>query len=257
MMPKRFFVANAGRSCVPNLQDGVVPGPPSSAPTPLHWLLSRQRGLKPLLWVAVAIGCANIAMLQMMGRLFGMGIRTFSLGAFPVIGLAEATIEGGLFAWVASRFLIEARRTGELELLLTTPLGAEELVSTQWETLKSFARWPVMVLVGLPLILNGFGTALGRAAIGFLETLFVLSLLLRAANTVLGVGVLFWLAPWLALQVTGQGRVIFWAVLLVRGLPYVVGSGWSLVYQVLIRWVGAVGNLWSGSLWFLGFLCRR
>jgi hypothetical protein len=227
----------------------------SSAPTPLHWLLSRQRGLRALLWVAAGIGCCHLGILPILGRFIGVGMGTSFLGFFPVFGIAEAAIEGGLFAWVASRFLVEARRTGELELLLTTPLGAEKLVSTQWEVLKRLARTPVLLMVGLPLIVEGMVMISGGFAPSAVwKYYYVLSLLLSAANTILSIGALFWLAPWFGLRVVGQGRVVFWTVLLVRGLPYAAGSAWSLVYRSLISWVGGQGNPWGGSFWLLGFL---
>lgn len=224
----------------------------SSAPTPLHWLLSRQRGLKPLLWIGAAIGCCHLALFQILGRFIGVGMGTSFVGVFPIFGLAEATIEGGLFAWVASRFLVEARRTGELELLLTTPLGAENLVLTQWETLKRLARLPVLLMVGLPLILQSLFTIWG----GYMPSstwrfYYAVSLLLGTANTILSVAALFWLAPWFGMQVVGQGRVIFWTVLLVRGLPYAAGLAWSLGYRTVIGWVG---GLWPGSHWIYGLL---
>lgn len=224
----------------------------SSAPTPLHWLLSRQRGLKPLLWVAAGIGCSYLAVFQVLGPVMGFG--TSVVGFVPIFGLAQATIEAGLFAWAASRFLVEARRTGELELLLTTPLGAQKLLSVQWETLRRLARGPVLVMAGLPLILTGLASiSRGYPPVGYWKLYYILSMLLYAANTVLGVAALFWLAPWFALQVQGQGRVIFWTVLLIRGLPYVGGFGWSLAYRPFINW-GVQVNGQSGSLWFLGFL---
>lgn len=230
----------------------------SSAPTPLHWLLSRQRGLKPLLWVAAGIGCCHLAFFQIVGRFIGLGMRTSFIGVFPVFGLAEATIEGGLFAWVASRFFVEARRTGELELLLTTPLGAQKLVSTQWETLKRLARGPVLVMAGLPLVLEGLvSLSGGYSPSPAWKFYYALSLLLSSANTILSVGALFWLAPWFGLQVVGQGRVIFWTVLLVRGLPYAAGLAWSLVYRSLMSGLGPQGGLWPGSLWIFGFLAPQ
>jgi hypothetical protein len=218
----------------------------------MHWLLSRQKGLKPLLWVAAAMGCCHAGMFQILGvgRLIGLG-----MGAIPLIGLAGTMIEGGLFAWVASRFLVEARRTGELELLLTTPLGAQKLFSTQWETLKGLARAPVLLMVGLPLLLQGLVTLSGGYLAGsFWKLYYGLALLVSSINTVLGIGALFWLAPWFALQFVGQGRVIFWTVLLVKGLPFAASFAWSVVYRELIRSVGGPASLWSGSAWLLGFL---
>ena len=60
-----------------------------------------------------------------------------------------------MFAWAASRFFVEARRTGELELLLTTPLGAKQIVSTQWEVLKRGLRWPLVVMVAPDILQAG------------------------------------------------------------------------------------------------------
>ena len=55
------------------------------------------------------------------------------------LSLATSTLGSALFAWAASRFFVEARRTGEIELLLTTPVGAKQIVSTQWQVLKRSA----------------------------------------------------------------------------------------------------------------------
>jgi hypothetical protein len=252
---KAIFCDECGTELRPKILERPGSWTLSSAPTPLHWLLSRQRGLKPLLWVAACIACFHLTILQLLSRFAGFGMGTFFFGAFNIFGLAETTIQGSLLAWIASRFLIEARRTGELELLLTTPLGAEKLVSTQWETLKRLARGPVLLMVGLPLILESLFIGV-YAPSTLLRLYYPLSLLLSTANTILNVGALFWLAPWLGLQIVGQGRVIFWTVLLVRGLPYAASLAWSLIYQSLMSW-GVQSNVWPGSPWLLGFLVPR
>ena len=43
-------------------------------------------------------------------------------------------------------YFVEARRTGELELLLTTPLGAEQIVAGQWRALKRLLFAPALLL---------------------------------------------------------------------------------------------------------------
>jgi hypothetical protein len=227
----------------------------SSATTPLHWLLARQRGLKPLLWVAAFIGCLHLILLQRIGRFIGP--RSYLFGVYPSFGLAGAAIEGGLFAWVASRFLVEARRTGELELLLTTPVGAETLISAQWETLKRLARWPVVVMAGLHLVVEIPFLLLAGPPSVLWRLYYVLALLLNSANIILGVGALFWLAPWFGMRIAGQGRVVFWTVLVVKGCPFAISLIWPLLYRLMTTWAGtSVGlrNLWSDSFWVFGFL---
>jgi ABC-type transport system involved in multi-copper enzyme maturation permease subunit len=227
----------------------------SSAATPLHWLLARQRGLKPLLWVAAFIGCLHLIILQLFGRFIGLG--SYWFGIYPSFGLAGAAIEGGLFAWVASRFLVEARRTGELELLLTTPVGAETLIWAQWETLKQLARWPVVIMAGLHLIVEIPILLLAGPPSVLWKLYYALALLLNTVNIVLGVGALFWLAPWFGMRIAGQGRVVFWTVLVVKGCPFVMSLIWPLLYRLITTWAGtnaALRNVWSDSFWVFGFL---
>ena len=133
-----------------------------------------------------------------------------------------AGISGALLAWAASRFLVEARRTGELELLLTTPFGAEALVAAQWDVLKRLLRWPVVVML-MPILLQGISAYLSRQAYSvpnWWQIYTQCSLLLVAINTVLGVGALCWLGMWFGLQTGSQMRAILWTVALVRGTPY-------------------------------------
>jgi ribosomal protein L40E len=198
----------------------------STAPTPLHWLLGRQRSLKPLIWIAAGVSFAELLFYGVLGRVAALGFFIPSL--VPVFNLAEAVVQGTLLAWAASRFLVQARQTGELELLMTTPLGANTLVTTQWEMLKRQARAPVLLAIVLYGI-SAFSSAFVPGT--FWRLPYVLSAVLHAVNTLLGVAAVFWLALLFGLRLTRQSQVIFWTVLLAKGLPYSAGMAWSIFFR--------------------------
>jgi hypothetical protein len=227
----------------------------SSAPTALHWLLRRQRGLKLMVWVAAFIGFVHFALFGMVGRLFGFGFGPF-LGASWGFALITTAITGALFAWVASRFFVEARRTGELELLLTTPLGADQIVSTQWKMLQRLVRLPLAVML-LPIVLQGLFTIVfwsSYARPRLLNVYYMLALVLNIGNTILWVFAVCWLGLWFGLRMLGQGRVVLSTVLLAQGFPYVLSLAWSLFCQPFLAWLLAPSNSWWSSPWLLSSL---
>ena len=64
-----------------------------------------------------------------------------------------------LYLWVASqasRFFIDARRNGVIELLLIAPLGSREIVLGQWRALWRLFGLPVALLVGAQVLGTGF-----------------------------------------------------------------------------------------------------
>ena len=63
-------------------------------------------------------------------------------------------------------------------------------------------------------------------------------------------GAVFWLAPWFALRLQGQGRVIFWTVMVVKGLPYMAALAWSLAFRPMLNQPNLAGRP-PGSLWLL------
>lgn len=68
-----------------------------------------------------------------------------ALGVAMVFSLASSS----LFAFLAGRFLFEARRNGELELLLVTPVGARGILREQQLALLRMFRGPLyMILAG-------------------------------------------------------------------------------------------------------------
>ncbi len=196
---------------------------------PLAWLLERQRGTPAILWTGVMLSLAPYC--------FSFwGVRFLGLHPSIPLNLAGRVLAGALFAWAASRFFVAARGTGELELLLTTPLGARHLVSAQWSALKRYFRWPMLVLLAPALLGMLLTLANGQFGRGPSASLFrlhlVVSELLNGVNIFMGVVALCWMGLWFGLRAGGQGRAIAWTVGVVWCVPYLISFLSMLILSV-------------------------
>jgi hypothetical protein len=220
--------------------------------------MDRQRGLKPVVWIAALIGFFHVLLSQVVffvaGRFLGAPNSFLGLyaGFSSGLGLVLIAITGSAFAWAASRFFIESRRNGELEVLLTTPLGAHEIVSAQWDYLKRLLRAP-LVLILVPMCLQGlFMLVLPRfPAQGAFQIHYAGSTLLSLLNAVVGLGALCWVGLWFGFRAQSQVRAILWTVGLTRLLPYVV----LMIFPLLLHLIGtpalSPGRTYWTFVWLL------
>jgi hypothetical protein len=190
--------------------------------SPVAWRVSEQRGLRATFWAAALIEFLYLMLYGLIFRFWGMS--SVALASWSV-NLASAAMIGALCAWAASRFFVETRRTGELELLLTTPVGAQTIVSDQWKVLKRVIRWP-LVLMLIPALLQ---VAYLFVLPSGMRLYYAISLPLSTLNIVFGLLALCWLALWFGVRAGGQARAVLWTVGLAKALPYVVGMLFSVV----------------------------
>jgi hypothetical protein len=209
------------------------PQPIAANQDPVEWLVRRQRGLRAAIWAAALVTAANrLTMMVFYWFPFGFrgpllfGLRTFG----PLPWLALDLLCGALFAWAASRFFVEARRTGELELLLTTPLGAEQVVAGQWRALKGLLLAPLLLIVLavatpalLPVLLQypAYYYRLDPTWPFYLVGTSVLSM----AYEVVALAALCWLGLWFGLKSPGQASALLRAVALGQVVPYLANYG--------------------------------
>jgi ABC-type transport system involved in multi-copper enzyme maturation permease subunit len=198
--------------------------------SPIEWLVFRQSGVSAGIWAVALLalayeGWVPIARQPLAGP--GASVSWFFAGAFGVVG---ALCGGAVVAWVASRFFINVRRTGELELLMTTPLGVETIISEQWNVLKRFFALPVLVMQApmIPQLLAG-APGFSTISAGSVQSQLMLFKLLVIANTFLGSCALCWLGLWFGLRARTQAGAIVWTVSLAKGLPSLV----SLICSVI------------------------
>src|ERR1039458_6018520 len=211
--------------------------PLGDAANPIAWLLQRQVGIQALIWAGALVGFIQFGVYSVMPRFLGSS--SYLSMVWP-LSLAATTLEGALFAWAASRFFVEARRTGELELLLTTPFGAREIVSTQWNVLKRRLRWPIVVMLA-PAILQAAVTLVELRTTssfgprGSFRLHYVISSLFGLVDIFFGVGALCWVGLWFGLKAGGQARAIVWTVGLVKVLPFLIVMLCSILFAMLAK----------------------
>jgi len=151
-----------------------------------------------------------------------------------VLGLATSA----LIAWGASRFFFESRRTGALELLMTTPLGARTLVAAQWSALRRSLAGPVLLMC-IPYGLRLFVFLSSGARLpGGMWTHQLPAMFLSLINTVLGVGALVWLALWFGLRAQTQTVAVCWTVGLGKGIPYLLSLLAAITARLLVSGLG-------------------
>jgi hypothetical protein len=192
-------------------------------------------------WVA---GC-----LGLLGGIIGAVSSFGHGGAAYGLSVALRLIMMGLFAWMSGRFLCEARRNGELELLVTTTGGATGIVRDQWFAIVRLLRGP-LVLIGVGAVPAAaasvsLGTILGHAELGGL-----IAGVLNMGNAILGVFAICWVGMWRGLFARRPSQAVLWTVGLVEGIPLLAG----LVIVLMLRtWFAATGRTagLAGWVWLL------
>jgi hypothetical protein len=181
-------------------------------------------------------------------------------------------VQDCMFAWAASRFFIEARRTGELELLLTTPEGAKSLVASEWKWLKGVFFWPLIVLVAPNVVGSIFDMRRGIGGEFALTSIFWLFFF--CLNKMAGLAALLWVGMWFGWSERSQTRAMVRIVIVAGGGPYVLGrlvsaalvsvaptiffvsNGQFQPWLFLIRSIAQIVNLLF-DLWLIRWAMRR
>lgn len=204
--------------------------------SPMEWLVYRQQGVKAGLWGLSVLALAFSGWISFGSPgAGGMGPGLWLL-AWP-LETAAAAFGGAVVAWVASRFFFSVRRTGELEVLLTTPVGAESIVRDQWRVLKRFFGWPVIgVQAAFLLPLLAAAGTIRPSLWGHVGLVLALSF----ANTWLGIRALCWVGMWFGLRGRNQAGAILWTVVLTKGTTCCLALLGSIIGVVLLNWNGRV-----------------
>jgi ABC-type transport system involved in multi-copper enzyme maturation permease subunit len=218
---------------------------------PIAWLVQRQRGYSAILWAGALVSFAYHGF-------FAFGFRFVRSAAYLSLtwplSLGSGVLVAALFAWGTSRFFVEARRTGELELLLTTPLGAKEVVSAQSSVLKWRLRWPIRVMLAPQLLQGAYVIAMVLSGSNWGHPFglpYVASWLLGCVNVLFDVGALCWVGMWFGLKAGGQARAVVWTVCLVTGVPFLIYLLFPVLVGVFVYSFAARSGM---SLWFTTLL---
>jgi hypothetical protein len=230
--PARGAIPASGHKAPPDFMLANIkinfqgPKPLAEGQAPLAWLLRRQRGVRMVVWAGALLGASYS------GMLFFVGLSRWGSYFSWGMSLAFAVVEGCLFAWAASRFFIESRRSGELELLMTTPEGARNIVASQWKWLKNVFAGPTVALVAPSAVMSLMRFLLLRYQRWDGYALYSISAqLISCASIIVGLVALVWFGMWCGWTERSQGRAIVRIVLIAKGAPYLIGLFGSIVIR--------------------------
>jgi hypothetical protein len=191
---------------------------------PITWLIERQPGHRSAFRWALGLIIIYLAAGQLLSLLGG------AFWLFNGLGRFLAFAANGLIAWAACRYLVEARQSGELEMLLSTPVGARELVPQHWRAVWRGVRWPLLALV-VGQIIQYLSIIVMQnrwsGSAGSITWFYLVLLVVTPINAVVEMLALCWVAMRLG------ARSMRPAVAVARALALVVVTSW-LLYAVLI-----------------------
>ena len=121
---------------------------------PVAWLTCRERWQSLTLWILAILAIAGLTTAISLGaRQEAWILWNYLGGLFTLLIYLAAASQSG-------RFLLEARRSGLLELLLVAPLSNAQILRGQWRGLLRMFGLPVALLLGVHLtatVLAQFG----------------------------------------------------------------------------------------------------
>ncbi len=200
-------------------------------------VVARRAGNRRWFWSVMGLGfLAKLPSLMQSG---GPVLGTLSIVFLPLAlaGLASTLV----LIYVAARTYAEARQTGEMEILLTTPVEDRDIVRTLWLALRPFVVW--LTVLGAGIQLPGFGMRLFMSwptePLVYAIVSMLGSLAAEAIGTFLFASACVWVGMWKGLTSQKVGGAVGWTFLLVVIVTSVaVGVAGPVGMFVLMRYVG-------------------
>jgi hypothetical protein len=221
----------------------AVPTLPASIPEPLevapalgnafHLPNPRPWDADPIRWRMEKLGSPQGIILaallaDFLAQFGALGSSSTSWGLMSFGGMLVTVLSSGVLAWAGARFFQHTARQQDLELLLTTPVGAANILSGQWSLLWRALRWPLCVPLAIALpagICLLLDAAAGRAA----STVDLLPPFLIAVNLAVEVLALCWVGMRFGLCARNPAAAVLWTIGVVELLPLalVIVANWG------------------------------
>jgi hypothetical protein len=206
---------------------------------PICWLGLRLHRLRGPIWLGTALMFAGSLGFPWLGLLWRSPLALLGLtnaGMWNGIHLGLALGSAALVAWAAGRLLFDARRNGELELLLSTPLGGRDIIAGYWWALWRQLRVPLLLFTFLLFLLSMFeAVQSGRMNPG---PAWLFHFGIGCVNKVLDALALCWVAMWLGMRARKLFSFVAGTVGLVIVLPWTL----SYLFTILIFASGGFGR---------------
>ena len=212
---------------------------------PIEWCVQHERGVLGAFWIAgILLLARNVISLGMYEITRSSGGTPFGWSAWILL-LALELAAFALQAWAAARFFMATRHTGELEVLLSTPLGAGAVITGQWRALRRKMRGPVLFSLA-PVMLHAAG-CLSWTLLDWRNGSGWPALWLDAARILKGlfsVVAVCWVGMWFALKAPRPAAAVARTVGWVAGPP--------LLFNLLLPAFYAYAR-GGGLAWMVGF----
>ena len=195
-------------------------------PNPVLWLACRER------WQGIAIWTLSLLTLAVFGTMFVADLSPMTWMIWGYIGGALTLAFYLGIASQACRFLVEARRSGLTELLLSSPLTVEQIVQGQWRALRRMFGWPVVIFLMVQLVASflsqratwgSLGAVPGNAPSPHVALLLVVAMLMITA-TLANLIALGWVGMWMGLTSKSTNLATLKTLLWVEIVPWFVIS---------------------------------
>jgi len=212
------------------------------ARSPIRWLALRDMWLKRFIWCVFGVGLAVLA---------GFLIYFRTVVPLEVASYVQIAFGFGLLLWTASqasRFFVDGRRTGALELVLVTPTTGKEVIHNQWRALLHVFLLPTLVLVavnvaGNEVLIMKLKQSLAKASqptpvISFnILDYQIISLFVGVIKLVGNLVAVAWFGMWMGMTSSKTSIAVFKTICFVIVLPAIAmlfgqGVAMSLVIPV-------------------------
>jgi len=199
---------------------------------PFLWVLQRERMKAWYAWAYLGI----VLTFWLIGNWHGDRILYEVNVVIPTLLL----IQGFLKVWAISECvarMVEDRRAGAMELLLTTPLSDAGVLKGYWLALRRLFLGPTLALAGFEFVV--LGQVLGKG-IGFFCALVLLADMFSVS----------WTAMWYGLVSRGTDRALLRVTALVLVLPWGLVGMWMVAAASFRHQLGA----WAEPSFIHGFV---
>jgi len=226
----------------------ALPDPPPWDADPIRWRMDKIGSPQALLWLAVLADF--LAQFGLVGH-----NTTFSVswGLLSFGGILATVLSSSLLAWAGARFFQQTARQQDLELLLTTPVGAANILSGQWQRLRRALRGPLSVVLafslpaGICLVFDGLVAHRTDTLADLLPPFLI------GVNLVVEVLALCWVGMRFGLRARNMASAVLWTIGWVQLLPLalVIAASWGWTAWTGLAARGSIPLVVPGLLFFL------
>jgi ABC-type transport system involved in multi-copper enzyme maturation permease subunit len=216
---------------------------------PVDWLAQHQRGILTTLWLAAIIEVLYFASSWAIFR----GVLTFGWSSvmYWVIWFFASASTDALFTRAGSQFFYESKRSGHLEMLVTTPLGPRGVMEGQWSALKKMLAWPVAIALTAMLLDEDVSLVTQIGGPGDYNLSWVIQCFITwgidIGGSILGILAVCWFGMLFALKGKSVAGIILRGAALGTVVPAIFKSLYAYGAEHITFNVFS-GGLWSGTM---------